>query len=85
MKKKSRIKKKKKKNKKSKKVKRQSKKIPLKKKKLNETKNKIKDNNFIKVKSDWQKKALVNKKQYEKNIMNLLNIMNNFGKKREKE
>ena len=81
MKKKSRIKKKKKKNKKSKKVKRQSKKISLMKKKLNETKNKIKDNNFIKVKSDWQKKALVNKKQYEKKYNESVKHNEQFWKK----
>ena len=40
---------------------------------------------IFKVKSDWVKKALVNKKQYEKNIVNPLNKMMNFGRKRERE
>ena len=55
----------KKKKKKVKKSKKKSKKVFLKKKKLIHSKEKIKDNNLIKIKSDWQKKALVNKKQYE--------------------
>ena len=41
-------------------------KISFKKKKLVTSKEKIKDNNLIKIKSDWQKKALVSKKQYDK-------------------
>ena len=40
---------------------------------------------IFKTKSDWVKKALVNKKQYEKNIITLLNKMMSFGKKRVKE
>ena len=59
----------KKKKKKIKKNKTGSKKISLRRKKSKVSIEKVKDKNLIKIKSDWQKKALVNKKQYEKNIV----------------
>ena len=40
---------------------------------------------IIKTKSDWIKKGLVSKKEYEKNIMIQLKIMMDFGKEKEKE
>ena len=61
----------KKKKRKTKKNKKKTRKISLKKKKSKVSKEIIKDNDLVKIKSDWQKKALVNKKKYEKNIMTL--------------
>ena len=40
---------------------------------------------IIKTKTDWLKKALVNKKKYEKNYNNSIKIMMPSGKKKEKE
>ena len=56
----------KKKKRKVKKNKKRAKKGFLKKKKLKISKEKINHDDLIKTKFDWQKKALVNKKQYEK-------------------
>ena len=39
----------------------------------------------IKIKSEWVKRALINKSGYEKNIKNQLRTMKIFGKKKEKE
>ena len=40
---------------------------------------------IIKTRSDWIKKGIVNKKEYEKNTMIQLKIMMLFGKKKAKE
>ena len=53
----------KKKKKRSKKVKKRSKRVLYSKRKLKQLEDKVKDNVLVKIKSDWQKKALVNKKQ----------------------
>ena len=71
----------KKKKKKVKINKRKSKKVSLKKKKSISSKEKVKDNNLIKIKSDWQKKALVNKKQYEKKYNDSIKHNEDFWKK----
>ena len=61
----------KKKKRKVKKNKTKSKKISFKKKKLVTSKEKIKDNNLIKIKSDWQKKHWLVKNNMTKNITTL--------------
>ncbi len=71
----------KKKKRKLKNTKRNSKKISFKKKKQADSKEKAKDNNLIKIKSDWQKKALVNKKQYDKKYNFSLKSNEDFWKK----
>ncbi len=57
-----------KKKRKAEKGKKKSKKISLKKNKLRVSNEKVKDNSLIKIKSDWQKKAFVNRKQSGKSI-----------------
>ena len=61
-------------------------------KKVKKTFKKIKNQNIskdqeliIKTKPEWVKASLASKDQYEKNILNRLKIMMNFGKKKEKE
>ena len=71
----------KKKKSKTKKNKKKTRKISLKKKKLKVSKEKIKDNDLVKIKSDWQKKALVNKKQYEKKYNDSVKHNEDFWKK----
>ena len=71
----------KKKKKKIKKNKTGSKKILLRRKKSKVSIEKVKDKNLIKIKSDWQKKALVNKKQYEKKYSHSLKHNEDFWKK----
>ena len=57
----------------------------MKRNKLRISKKKVKDNNLIKIKSDWQKKALVNRKQYEKKYNDSVKHNEDFWKKKEKE
>ena len=71
----------KKKKKRSKKVKKRSKRVLYSKRKLKQLEDKVKDNVLVKIKSDWQKKALVNKKQYEKKYNDSVKNNEEFWKK----
>ena len=67
-----------------KKTKKRTKKVKKRSKKVLYRKNiskQPKDNNLIKIKSDWQKKALVNKKQYEKKYNDSIKHNDEFWKK----
>ena len=71
----------KKKKKRAKKVNRRRKKVTGKNKNSNQLKDQLKDSILIKTKSDWQKKALVNKKQYEKKYNDSIKHNDEFWKK----
>ena len=71
----------KKKKRKVRKNKKRSKKVSLKKNKLRASKEKVNHDDLIKTKSDWQKKALVNKKQYEKKYNESIKQNEEFWKK----